>query len=55
MSVSVKMKPSDLEQFKNTAAAVWPGAVLTLSGIILGFAKLGVECVKCKGGAGRSR
>lgn len=50
VSVSVKMKPSDLEEFLRAAEKVWPGAVLTQSGIILGLARIGRESVLAKAG-----
>ena len=50
VSVSIKMKPSDLKEFLRAAEYVWPGAVLTQSGIILGLARIGRESVLAKAG-----
>jgi hypothetical protein len=45
VAVSVKMTPSDLDKFKKAAELLWPGAVLTQSGTILGLARLCAEDV----------
>lgn len=38
VSISVKMKPSHLAKIKAAAVKLWPGAVCTRSGIVLGLA-----------------
>lgn len=40
ISVSVKMTPTDRDRIKKAAHILWPGAVLTQSGMILGLARL---------------
>lgn len=41
--VNVKMTEADLALLKRAADKMWPGAVLTNSGIVLGFAKLAAQ------------
>lgn len=43
--VSVKMSAEDYALLTKAAEAVWPGALLTRSSIVLGLAKLGAETV----------
>jgi hypothetical protein len=45
LSVTVKMSEDDLGQLMKAAAKIWPGAILTRSGIVLALAKMGVEKV----------
>ena len=47
--VSVRLTPRDLESFKEAANILWPGAVLTQSGIVLGLARLMADKVKKSG------
>jgi hypothetical protein len=49
VAVGVKMSEDDFSLLKKAADTIWPGAVLTNSGIVLGLAKLGAaETVKRK-------
>lgn len=41
--MNVKMTEADLALLKRAADKMWPGAVLTNSGIVLGFAKLAAQ------------
>jgi hypothetical protein len=41
--VSLRLTKSDLDKMNKAAARLWPGAVLTQSGTILGLARLGAE------------
>jgi len=45
IQVSVKMTEEDYAFFKKAADTVWPKAVLSRSGIILGLARIGAESV----------
>jgi hypothetical protein len=54
IQVSVKMTEEDYAFFKRAADAVWPKAVLSRSGIVLGLARLGAETVTKKTQRGRS-
>jgi hypothetical protein len=47
-SVSVRLTASDLEKFKKAAGILWPGAVLSQSGIVLGLARMAAEAVLLK-------
>ena len=38
-SVTVKMTSEDFELLQKAAAAIWPGALLTKSSIVLGLAR----------------
>ena len=49
VQINVKMTADDFSTLKKAANALWPGAVLTNSGIVLGLAKLGArEALKKK-------
>jgi hypothetical protein len=49
VAVGVKMSEEDFDLLKKAADTIWPGAVLTSSGIVLGLAKLGAaEALKRK-------
>jgi hypothetical protein len=51
VQVNVKMSPEDMALLKKAADLLWPDAVLTRSGIVLGLSKLGAKRVlKEKGG-----
>lgn len=43
VQVNVKMSEEDYALFHNAARVLWPGAILSNSGIVLGLAKLGVK------------
>lgn len=43
VSISVKMTPSDLAKLNAAAAKLWPGAMVTQSGIVLGLALKGAS------------
>jgi hypothetical protein len=45
LSVSIKMSEEDLSLFMKAAAQIWPKAVLSRSGIILGLARIEAESV----------
>jgi uncharacterized protein (DUF1778 family) len=45
VSITVKMSEEDNELFKKAAEAIWPGAPLTKSSVILGLARKGAEAV----------
>lgn len=49
ISVTVKMTEQDVKMLEKAAAAIWPGAILTRSSIVLGLARLGAETRKPKG------
>jgi hypothetical protein len=40
VQVNVKMSGEDFESLKRAADTLWPGAILSNSGIILGLAKI---------------
>jgi len=42
-SVTVKMSAEDYTLLTKAAEAIWPGALLTRSSIVLGLAKIGAE------------
>jgi hypothetical protein len=44
-SVTVKMTAEDYALLEKAADHIWPGAVLTRSGIVLGLARIGAESV----------
>ena len=44
-AVSVKMTADDLKLFQRAADELWPKAVLTKSGIVLGLARIGAESI----------
>jgi hypothetical protein len=47
VQVNVKMSVEDFATLQKAAAALWPGAILTNSGIVLGLAKIGaMEALK---------
>ena len=49
VQVNVKMTADDFSTLKKAANVLWPGAVLTNSGIVLGLAKIGArEALKKK-------
>ena len=49
--VNVKMSAEDFATLQKAARVLWPGAVLTNSGIVLGLAKIGAtEALKRKSG-----
>jgi hypothetical protein len=39
-ALTVRVTPDDLNRIREAARKLWPGAVLSLSGIILGLARL---------------
>jgi hypothetical protein len=43
VQVNVKMSGKDFELLKQAAEMLWPGAVISNSGVILGLAKLGAN------------
>ena len=43
VQVNVKMSAEDFALLQKAANVLWPGAVLTNSGIVLGLAKLGAN------------
>jgi hypothetical protein len=43
VQINVKMSEEDYALFHEVARALWPGAVLSNSGIVLGLAKLGAK------------
>jgi hypothetical protein len=45
LSVTVKMSEEDLSHLMKAAGKVWPGAILTRSGIVLALAKMGADKV----------
>ena len=45
VSITVKMTEEDYKLLQRAAAAIWPKAVLTQSGIVLGLARIGAETV----------
>lgn len=45
VQVNVKMSEEDFALLKKAAAAHWPDAVITNSGIVLGLAKIGAKTV----------
>jgi uncharacterized protein (DUF1778 family) len=45
VQINVKMSPEDLALLKKAADVLWPDAVLTRSGIVLGLSKLGARNV----------
>lgn len=45
VSVSIKMSEEDLALFAKAAGHIWPKAVLSRSGLILGLARIGAESV----------
>ena len=44
-SVTVKMSAEDYAHLQKAADAIWPKAVLTRSGIVLGLARIGADAV----------
>lgn len=50
VQVNVKMSPEDFALLKKAADLLWPDAVLTRSGVVLGLAKLGAKGVLKKRG-----
>jgi hypothetical protein len=49
VSATLKMTEEDDALLTRAAEAIWPGAILTKSSIVLGLAKIGAESV-LKGG-----
>lgn len=49
VSITAKMTAEDYAHLTKAAEAIWPGALLTKSSIVLGLAKLGADTV-LKGG-----
>ena len=45
IQVNVKMSVEDFDSLKRAADALWPGAILSNSGIILGLAKIAANDV----------
>lgn len=43
VAVTVRITEEDQEQFHQCAQQIWPGAVLSESGIVLGLARLGCK------------
>jgi len=54
VQVNVKMSAEDFETLKKAADALWPDAILSNSGIILGLARLSARGI-LKKKAGRQR
>ena len=51
IQVNVRVSPEDFNLIQRAANAVWPDAVLTNSGILLGLAKIAArDILKGKGG-----
>lgn len=51
LQVNVRMSDEDFKLIQRAAHALWPGAVLTNSGILLGLAKIAASNIlKSKGG-----
>ena len=48
LSVTVKMSEDDLAMLLKAAGKLWPGAILTRSGIVLALAKIGAEKITKK-------
>jgi len=49
LQINVKMTTQDFADLQKAAEFIWPGAVLTKSGIVLGLAKIGArEALKRK-------
>jgi hypothetical protein len=49
VQINVKMTTQDFADLQKAANSIWPGAVLTNSGIVLGLAKIGArEALKRK-------
>jgi hypothetical protein len=44
-SVTVKMSAEDYTHFLKAADALWPGALLSRSGIVLGLGRIGADAV----------
>lgn len=49
VQINVKMSEEDFATLKKAAAAHWPDAVLTNSGIVLGLARIGARTVLSTG------
>lgn len=49
VQVNVKMSTEDFDSLKRAADTLWPGAVISNSGIILGLAKIAARDVLGKG------
>ena len=49
-SSAFKMSAEDYAHLEKAAAAIWPGAVLTRSSIVLGLAKMGADAAPKKKG-----
>lgn len=45
VTVTVKMSEQDLKNFEDSAGKIWPGAVLTKSGMMLGLARIGCRAI----------
>ena len=45
VSITAKMTAEDYAHLTKAAEAIWPGALLTKSSIVLGLAKLGADTV----------
>jgi len=45
VSITAKMTADDYAHLTKAAEAIWPGALLTKSSIVLGLAKLGADAV----------
>jgi hypothetical protein len=44
-AITIRLTPGDMETLKKAGEALWPGAVLTQSGIVLGLARMMAESV----------
>lgn len=51
MQVNVKMSSEDFALLTRAAKKLWPQAVISNSGIVLGLAKIGAKHALGKGGA----
>lgn len=48
--MTVKMSAEDYAHLQKAAEAIWPGAVLTRSSIVLGLARMGADAALKKKG-----
>jgi hypothetical protein len=53
IQVNVKMTAEDFTTLRKAASAIWPDAVLSNSGIVLGLARLAAKDVLKRAKAGR--
>jgi hypothetical protein len=55
IQVNVKMSEEDFELLQRAAAALWPDAILSNSGIILGLAKISAKDILQKASGKRRK